>query len=578
MQTTELLTYIDSLAETYHADDITVEIKRLESDPLVTVGFLGEFSAGKSTLINSLLGQKILPAMQQPTSRSIVQIEPSDDAEEISYYRVDGSDRASITPLEFADIAFGKTPGEALLTVPSSKMLIPNMKLVDTPGTQSLEQADADLTFGFLPMLDGAILCQDINNGDLTESALNFLQRPDVNPILDRLLVVLTHGDTKPSDTAREKIRLNVVQTLCKKLPNLQNPDGHVVVTSGKKILEQGGGPWLPPFENAYKEQIIDRYRNMAERRKTMLVDDLAEDLVNYLTATASAMELKDEDLRTLEEELTVDAESINKKRQIEKKRIDEAHDKLIQSLKTICENYAINFQSITDQTAIANMSDAFIKELTTTTELIIKGYSNSFVTPSLMHTGKRIEGMISNTLKNVDFGAQLATMAAFAAIGAAASVAGNATEAVAGATTKAVGKASVKAAGKAATGVAAAKTLEKAKKLKAERVGKVLGYIGEVLHDTNPLNQVGDMVAQQIIKHQLASALPRIAIDVAGQVRKNLEDVLEVEVFSVLDHELSIAKAGMNAAMKDRRKSEKDRLAGLTELKQNIEQLEAAR
>lgn len=40
----------------------------------VTIGFTGHFSAGKSSMINALLGETILPSSPIPTSANIVEI------------------------------------------------------------------------------------------------------------------------------------------------------------------------------------------------------------------------------------------------------------------------------------------------------------------------------------------------------------------------------------------------------------------------------------------------------------------------------------------------------------------------
>lgn len=45
----------------------------------VTIGFTGHFSAGKSSMINALLGETILPSSPIPTSANIVEIRAGKD-------------------------------------------------------------------------------------------------------------------------------------------------------------------------------------------------------------------------------------------------------------------------------------------------------------------------------------------------------------------------------------------------------------------------------------------------------------------------------------------------------------------
>ena len=57
------------LAERYGLAELTEELDRLAADETIEVGFLGEYSSGKSLLINSLVGQEeLLPVQVEPTT------------------------------------------------------------------------------------------------------------------------------------------------------------------------------------------------------------------------------------------------------------------------------------------------------------------------------------------------------------------------------------------------------------------------------------------------------------------------------------------------------------------------------
>ncbi len=63
-----------NFANKYNFKNILDDIKELENNLEIKIGFLGEFSSGKSTLINSLIEQDLLLTMDIPTTKSITQI------------------------------------------------------------------------------------------------------------------------------------------------------------------------------------------------------------------------------------------------------------------------------------------------------------------------------------------------------------------------------------------------------------------------------------------------------------------------------------------------------------------------
>ncbi|EDP73730.1 dynamin family protein, partial [Hydrogenivirga sp. 128-5-R1-1] len=75
MQCQSLLNSIVEVSHKYGLDDFYNQVKNLKKDLSISIAFLGEFSSGKSSLINALLGKKILPAMDEPTTAAIVEVQ-----------------------------------------------------------------------------------------------------------------------------------------------------------------------------------------------------------------------------------------------------------------------------------------------------------------------------------------------------------------------------------------------------------------------------------------------------------------------------------------------------------------------
>ncbi len=198
----ELFNQIQTIAQKHGLEKFITKSQDIMNDiPLIQIGFLGEFSSGKSTLINAMIGEKILPAMEKPTSKTIVHVTPVSGHTERKYYTSDenADEWSEITAYDFSEIAMGNQPGGPLKVVTEAKGILKDgYVFVDTPGISSLNESDYDITFGCLPFLDGIVLCVDIGKGSLTQSILKFLAKKEVQPLLNQIVVAINMADNKP--------------------------------------------------------------------------------------------------------------------------------------------------------------------------------------------------------------------------------------------------------------------------------------------------------------------------------------------------------------------------------------------
>lgn len=154
-----------------NAEKVRQLIEKLQ-DGEFAIAFCGHFSAGKSTMINTLLGADILPSSPIPTSANVVTIRGGEsyaraylndgdylefdvakDLEKIKNYAVDG------TVVERIDIS---TP---------SDLLKPNVSVMDTPGIDSTDDAHKVATESALHLADVVLYMMDYNH---VQSELNF--------------------------------------------------------------------------------------------------------------------------------------------------------------------------------------------------------------------------------------------------------------------------------------------------------------------------------------------------------------------------------------------------------------------
>jgi small GTP-binding protein len=123
----------------------------LQLDELFLIVIAGEFNAGKSALINALLGQKILAEGATPTTSRVTLIKWGEQTSE-----------------QIVDESF------AIFTHPLP--LLKDLNIVDTPGTNAIIQRHERLTDEFVPRSDLVLFVTSADH-PLTGSERNFLER-----------------------------------------------------------------------------------------------------------------------------------------------------------------------------------------------------------------------------------------------------------------------------------------------------------------------------------------------------------------------------------------------------------------
>ncbi|HLV10819.1 MAG TPA: dynamin family protein, partial [Trueperaceae bacterium] len=130
-----------------HLDDVRTALSDLEGLFMIVVA--GEFNAGKSSLLNALLGESVMPEGVTPTTDRINVVTHGERAAQ----REEG--------------------GVVYRTHPAP--LLEDIALVDTPGTNAIIQRHQELTERFVPRADLLLLVTSADR-PFTESERRFLE------------------------------------------------------------------------------------------------------------------------------------------------------------------------------------------------------------------------------------------------------------------------------------------------------------------------------------------------------------------------------------------------------------------
>ncbi len=138
------------------------------------------------------------------------------------------------------------------------------MILIDTPGTNSLSKLESDITFGYLPYLDGAVICQTVEKGSLPQTMINFLLKPEIKKLAKNFIFAITNSDLKPLKTL-EKIKSEIVSQLDdlnnKHNLGFDNINDIVVLTAINK-KEKKLDDFYKIYSNKFIKKILDILHN----------------------------------------------------------------------------------------------------------------------------------------------------------------------------------------------------------------------------------------------------------------------------------------------------------------------------
>lgn len=183
--------------------------EKLEKKELI-ISFTGHFSAGKSSIINELLGKSLLPQSPIPTSANLVKIYSGK-----GYARVYFKHAKTIEYDEPYDIDLIKEycqDKDAIekIEISSSEAILPSCTaIMDTPGIDAADDADRIITEGSLHVVDAIFYVMDYNHVQ-SEVNLQFLQAIQAKNIPFFLVInqIDKHNnDELPFSTYQNKIK-----------------------------------------------------------------------------------------------------------------------------------------------------------------------------------------------------------------------------------------------------------------------------------------------------------------------------------------------------------------------------------
>lgn len=191
-------------------------IKAYLASEKFSVAVVGEFNRGKSTLVNRLIEQDIIPTSDIPTTTLPIYVSGGEQ-ESLVLKTANGQRRYPVEEKSWEAIEeerkkFAGTKGEILLKRNCSLLMENDLEIIDTPGVNSQIRGDLSMAEQALGVCDCAILPMAAIAA-FSESEKLFLEERILMKKVPRIMVVLTK-----LDLVEETQRLSVVESVQRKL------------------------------------------------------------------------------------------------------------------------------------------------------------------------------------------------------------------------------------------------------------------------------------------------------------------------------------------------------------------------
>lgn len=250
---TTTLSVLQSLNLTSAYKRMTDDAARL-ADERFNLVIIGEFSRGKSTFINALLGRSILPASANPTTNIISKIVYGEQEKYTLFYK-DGK-KQEISKEEF-DLIKAQTEDKpdkfSLLkgfvsklkheeshvdfgNIDHAEISYPlsfcenKVDVVDTPGTNDLNVGRIEITYRYLRQAEAAILVLSATQ-PLTRTEKEFLVEQVVGNNIKDIFIVINYKDEVIGQEER------VVKHVLDNLQDVQDFSQRIFIVSSKQAL-----------------------------------------------------------------------------------------------------------------------------------------------------------------------------------------------------------------------------------------------------------------------------------------------------------------------------------------------------
>jgi small GTP-binding protein len=310
-----LYEYLIEQGDTENADKTKQLAKKLQNREFM-IAFCGHFSAGKSTMINNVVGENLLPSSPIPTSANLVKVKSGEEYAKVFFKNE--KPRMYLAPYDYELVKNYCKDGDQIEEIEishSDSQLPANTVIMDTPGIDSADDAHRVATESAIHLADLVLYVMDYNH---VQAELNFLFTKELTEAGKEVYLVINQVDKhKDEELSFQNFKESVQDSFAAwgvkparifytslKFQNHKLNEFNELKTFIAQILQNKDHLLLQSIYHSLKkiaEDHIDQQRKMREDDLQPIFDvlnELAEDEKQQLTQTYQSISTN---LQTLE-------------------------------------------------------------------------------------------------------------------------------------------------------------------------------------------------------------------------------------------------------------------------------------
>ncbi len=367
-----LMEYCDSLGLVNTSASIKNTVEKIASEHF-EVAIVGEFKRGKSTLINALLGQEVLPADVLPATATLNRVTYSEKPYVTIEYKNGDTEQVDIdqlenyvTKLSYESEMKAETVKEATVHYDTA-FCKNNVDIIDTPGLNDDEQM-TNVTLSILPEIDAAVFVISANS-PFSQFEKEFLENKMLTSDLGRIIFAVNcFGTFAKEDEMRivETVRKRIAQYVMEKAKRVMGEDSKefavyerkigmpkVIGVYAKKALlaKQANDPELleesnfPTFESTLESLLTKDRGAITLQILANKIISAGSELVNSIVLRENALLMETDEFLEKYQAAIDEIEEIRTKKRAEFVRINDAANKSFGDLQPILDDYWVQIE-----------------------------------------------------------------------------------------------------------------------------------------------------------------------------------------------------------------------------------------
>ncbi len=369
---TQLKEYSEDIGLEHTAKSIGETIEKIAKEHF-EVAIVGEFKRGKSTLINALLGQEVLPADVLPATATLNRVTYSEEPYVMVEYKNGEEEKVDInkladyvTKLSYESEKKAETVKQATVYY-DTDFCRNNVDIIDTPGLNDDEQM-TNVTLSILPEIDAAVFVISANS-PFSQFEKEFLEKKMLTSDMGRIIFAVNCFGTfskEDEDRIVETVEKRIGSYVMEKAKMVMGENSKefavykrkigtpkVIGVYAKKALmakESGDAAMLeesnfPTFERVLESMLTQERGAITLQILANKIISSSSELINSIIIRENALMMETDEFMDKYTAAIEEIDEIRTKKRAEFVRINDAANKVFEGLQPILDSYWVQIE-----------------------------------------------------------------------------------------------------------------------------------------------------------------------------------------------------------------------------------------